>query len=74
MKTTDTQFSQLAIGDTFDWISNPSVGSPSFFEPCRKTSTRCYVALNADGSVNPRYGTMRVGSVKARVYHVGGAQ
>lgn len=60
-----TKFRDLNIGDTFDFVS-PRVGFNSYFSRCRKTSTRCYVAI--EGEDEPR--TMRVGSINAEVFHV----
>ena len=67
MKNKQT-FKDLQIGEVFDWIS-PEYAS--FFEPCRKTGTRGYVAVLPSGEANPRYGRMQVGSLSAKVYHVG---
>jgi hypothetical protein len=61
-------FKQLSVGDTFDFVSDTSYDS--FYERCKKTSARGYVAINSDGSTNKRYGKMRVGSLSAKVYHV----
>ncbi len=65
-------FGQLSVGQTFDFIG-PDRMYNSFFEPCLKTGTRTYIAINNDGKQNMRYGKspMRVGSLKADVHHVG---
>ncbi len=63
-------FQDLKIGQTFDFIS-PTIYN-SFYERCRKIGARTYTALVDDGKTNMRYGIMRVGSVKAKVYHVAG--
>jgi hypothetical protein len=64
------RFEDLAIGETFDWISE-NCSLNSFFEPCRKVDTFRYVAMTETGQDNPRYGTMRVGSTNTYVYHAG---
>lgn len=65
MKMKPTQFKDLSIGDTFDFIS-PNIGYNSFFDRCKKTGSRSYVAL--EGKLKDM--TLKVGSIKADVYHV----
>ncbi|MER9833395.1 hypothetical protein NKJ28_00260 [Mesorhizobium sp. M0145] len=55
------KFRDLAIGQAFDWIG--SAGNNSFFEQCRKISTRKYVGLQ-----NGRAYT--VGTINAEVFNV----
>lgn len=52
-------FADLAIGDTFDFVSGHM---DSFFGACKKTDSHHYT----DGRF-----VYRIGSVLARVYHVG---
>lgn len=56
-----TRFKELAVGDSFDWIS-PNAGMNSFYRKCRKISARRY----RDDS----YKVHTVGSANAEVYHV----
>lgn len=65
-----TKFKDLPIGQTFDFIGPDSMLN-SFYEPCRKIDTLTYVAMDANGQDNPRYGKMRVGSASVPVYNVG---
>lgn len=54
-------FGALAIGATFDFVGAP--GTVTFWERCRKVSARKYRDLRGT--------THHVGSLNARVYHVG---
>ena len=60
-KDQTTKFRDLAVGDTFDFISGTT--HDSFYEPCTKTSARKYRALNSGMDC-------QVGSINAVVYHV----
>ena len=60
-----TTFRDLRIGQTFDFIG-PDRQWNSFYEKCRKVTSRGYVSIENPG----RYGTMRVGSIDAEVFHV----
>ena len=57
-----TQFKDLSAGQTFDFVGDRRFNS--FFDPCRKLSTRKYVSL----ATGREY---QVGSVRAEVFHVG---
>lgn len=56
-------FSDLSIGDEFDFIDDANPTLSSFFDRCVKTSQRGYKGASTGQ-------TYRVGSVRARVYHV----
>lgn len=62
-----TQFRDLAIGDTFDWIADTDTRMfKSYFKRCVKLSARTYTAV--EGETEPR--PMPVGSINAEVFHV----
>lgn len=61
---TKRTFADLAIGDTFDFVNLSQPMLNSFYRRCIKTSTRKYQAVDEPKNA------YRVGSVKARVYHV----
>jgi hypothetical protein len=56
-------FGSLRIGETFDFIDPSATGYNSFFRTVVKTSPRGY--MDEDGN---KY---RVGSISAKVFHVG---
>lgn len=60
-------FADLSIGATFDWINDQAPGRNSYFERCVKCGPRSYQAIRTDVPAGPR---MRVGSTRARVFHV----
>jgi hypothetical protein len=57
----NTQFKDLKIGNSFDFIS-PDIGYNSFFERCTKVSMFKYVGESG--------GEYRIGSTTCIVYHV----
>jgi hypothetical protein len=60
------KFRDLAVGDTFDWISEGDTRMfNSFFKRCVKLSARTYT--ETEGEELHRY---RVGSIGAAVFHV----
>lgn len=61
-------FADLSIGATFDWINDQAPGRNSYFERCVKCGPRSYQAIRAGLAAGPM---MRVGSTRARVFHVG---
>lgn len=72
MQTNMTQkFSELKIGDTFDFIS-PDFMLNSFYERCVKISARRYQWRNpVKCSLSPaEFLTARVSNIHTRVYHV----
>lgn len=58
-----TKFSELAIGQSFDFV-NDETRFNSFFDRCIKISNRKYRSI----TTGIEYG---IGSVKCKVYHVG---
>jgi hypothetical protein len=58
----EKKFRDLRIGETFDFIHNEWY-RPSFFKPCRKTSTRKYVDNTGQDHT--------VGSINTTAFHVG---
>jgi hypothetical protein len=60
-----TTFKELAIGDTFDFIS-PNRTLNSYFRRCVKLSARTYTPV--EGEDEPT--ALRIGSIHAQVYHV----
>ena len=60
------RFEDLAIGQRFDWISDErsAFTRNSYFKRCVKTSARKYESVDGQDKC-------QVGSIKARVYHVG---
>jgi hypothetical protein len=64
-----TKFRDLKIGETFDWMG-PNQMHNSFFKCCRKISDRKYVAVLPTGDMSNE-GPMSVGTINAKVYHVG---
>ena len=58
-----TRFTDLAIGQTFDWIDDAQPSANSFFLRCTKISPRAYR--------DERGATHRVGWKNAAVFHVG---
>ena len=57
-----TKFKNLSVGSEFDFDGGKY---PTFFDRCRKVSSRCYVSLD-----NDKLGRMQVGTVSVEVYHV----
>lgn len=66
---TKTEFRDLSIGDTFDFISPDRILN-SFYETCKKVSARRYSYHNTQ--FNKDF-IGEVGSIHAKVYHVNGA-
>lgn len=65
-----TIFADLVIGDTFDFIRDGAHDN-SFYATCRKVSPRCYeYSSNSDAFGEARIVRNRIGSVRAKVYHV----
>jgi len=62
-------FSDLAVGQTFDWIDDERRGGVSFFQPCKKISARKYIAITS-GPCGHAGHTYQVGTLNARVFHV----
>lgn len=62
MKNSQIKFSDLKIGDTFDFIDPDNAGYNSFFKRCRKISCRKYAILFGDNC--------EIGYVHCPVYHV----
>jgi hypothetical protein len=63
MKTT---FKDLEIGQTFDFVDPDAGTRNSFYARCVKLTARTYREINTStGFVH------RIGTVKARVFHVG---
>lgn len=56
-------FRQLEVGQVFDWINPDRPHENSFFEQCRKISSRRYEGLS-NGRI------YKVGTVEARVFNV----
>ncbi len=56
------KFRDLEIGQAFDWINPNGQARNSFFEQCRKISTRKYEGLT-NGHV------YKVGSINAEVFN-----
>lgn len=56
-------FGDVIVGEWFDFIDDSSPYRTTWFGRCRKTSSRTYV--EEDGTKHT------VGSVNARVFHVG---
>lgn len=59
------RFEDLAIGQTFDWVSDErsAFTRNSYFKRCVKVSPRKYESVDGEDKLT-------VGSVKARVFHV----
>lgn len=60
------KFSDLSIGETFDFIDDEHPTWNSFYKRCVKLTTRTYTTVEGEGEPRP----MRVGSINAKVYHV----
>jgi hypothetical protein len=56
------EFKDLHIGQTFDFVDPDNITYNSFFMPCKKLSATRYVDTNWDEH--------KIGSVKAKVFHV----
>jgi hypothetical protein len=61
---TKRTFSDLAIGDTFDFINMSQPTMNSFYRRCVKISARRYQHIEEPKTV------YNIGSIPARVYHV----
>ena len=61
---TKRTFAALSIGDTFDFIDMSRPTMNSFYHRCMKTSALKYESIDEPKT------EYRIGSVKARVYHV----
>lgn len=61
-----SQFRDLKVGDTFDFVDDSNITFNSFYDRCVKTSTRCYSPL--EGKLKDM--KLRVGSINATVHHV----
>jgi hypothetical protein len=61
-------FGDLSIGQEFDFVSGTSYDS--FYDRCVKTGARTYKPI--EGKLKGH--SLKVGSIKAKVYHVGGVR
>ena len=57
------KFRDVAINECFDWV-DPSTLRNSYFDRCIKTGKRTYRSISTNQQ-------MTVGSINARVFHVG---
>ena len=59
------KFRDLAVGQTFDFISPAANAQNSFFRPCMKISKRKYRTIGG-GTIQ----TYQVGTIDCEVFHV----
>jgi hypothetical protein len=64
MMTKPLRFRDVALNEPFDWIDPAPGARNSFFDRCYKTGPRTYRAFGTERQYT-------VGSINARVFHVG---